>query len=208
MVAYQSFWTPAITPACQAEALARAGWTDFPRRQLEARAGGRYLGIGLANYVEATGRGPYEQVCVRIGSSGKIEAATGATAMGQSTKTMIAQIVAEQLGGAMERVIVTAGDSDKISMGFGGFNSKQAVMAGSSAHVAAIKVREKVLLAASHLLEVDALDLDIQDDHVIVKGAAGMKIFRLDRDRNDHGGSSGLHPPRWIWHQALKQLRT
>ena len=96
--------------------------------------------------------------------------------MGQSTKTMIAQIVAEQLGGAMERVVVTAGDSGKISMGFGGFNSRQAVMAGSSAHVAAIKVREKVLLVASHLLEVDASDLDIEGDHVVVKGAARMKI--------------------------------
>ena len=93
-------------PACQAEALARAGWTDFPRRQREARADGRYIGIGLANFVEATGRGPYEQVRVRISHSGKIEVATGAAAMGQSTKTMIAQIVAEQFGGAMERVVV------------------------------------------------------------------------------------------------------
>jgi carbon-monoxide dehydrogenase large subunit len=163
-------------PACQEEALTRAGWTDFPRRQQEARAAGRYIGIGLANFVEATGRGPYEQVCVRVTATGKIEVATGAAAMGQSTKTMIAQIVAEQLGGAMERVAVTVGDSGKVSMGFGGFNSRQAVMAGSSAHVAATKVREKTLLVASHLLEVDASDLDIDGDHVVVKGAAQMKI--------------------------------
>jgi aerobic carbon-monoxide dehydrogenase large subunit len=163
-------------PACQADALLRAGWTDFPRRQREALTKGRYLGIGLANFVEATGRGPYEQVCVRVTSSGKIEVATGAVAMGQSTKTMIAQIVAEQLGGAMERVVVTAGDSGKVSMGFGAFNSRQAVMAGSSAHVAATKVREKALLVASHLLEADAADLDIETDHVVVKGAAEMKV--------------------------------
>jgi carbon-monoxide dehydrogenase large subunit len=163
-------------PACQAEALARAGWTDFPRRQSEARANGRYLGIGLGNFVEATGRGPYEQVSVRVTATGMIEAATGAAAMGQGTKTMIAQIVAEQLGGMMERVVVTAGDSGKVSMGFGGFNSRQAVMAGSSAHVAAVKVREKVLLAASHLLEVDACDLEIEGEHVVVKGAANVNI--------------------------------
>ena len=101
------------------------GWTDFPQRQSEARAANRYLGIGLANFVEATGRGPYEQVSVRVTASGKIEVATGAAAMGQSTKTMIAQIVAEQLGGLMERVVVTAGDSGKVSMGFGGFNSRR-----------------------------------------------------------------------------------
>ena len=61
-------------------------------------------------------------------------------------------------------------------MGFGGFNSRQAVMAGSSAHVAAIKVREKTLLVASHLLEVDVADLDIENDYVVVKGATGMKV--------------------------------
>jgi carbon-monoxide dehydrogenase large subunit len=163
-------------PACQADALERAGWNDFPRRQQEALAAGRYVGIGLANFVEATGRGPYEQVRVRVATSGMIEVATGAAAMGQSTKTMIAQVVAEQLGGAMDRVIVAAGDSEKVSMGFGGFNSRQAVMAGSSAHVAAVKVREKALLVASHLLEVDVADLDIENDHVVVKGATGMKV--------------------------------
>lgn len=163
-------------PACQADALRKSLWADFPRRQREARAQGRYLGIGLANFVEGTGRGPYEQAQVRITSSGKIEVATGAAAMGQSTKTMIAQIVAEQLGGDITRVVVTAGDSAKTPMGFGGFNSRQTVVAGSSAHVAAVKVREKTLLVASHLLEADTADLDIDGDQVVVKGAPGMKI--------------------------------
>ncbi len=181
-------------PACQADALARAGWSDFPRRQSEARAAGRYLGIGLANFVEATGRGPYEQVSVRITASGKIEVATGAAAMGQSTKTMIAQIVADQLGGAMEHVVVTAGDSGKVSMGFGGFNSRQAVMAGSSAHVAAVKVREKALLVASHLLEVDAGDLDIEGGDVVVKGAADMKI-PLGKIAKTMAGAAGFVLP-------------
>jgi aerobic carbon-monoxide dehydrogenase large subunit len=181
-------------PACQADALERAGWRDFPGRQQLARAEGRYLGIGLANFVEATGRGPYEQACVRISVSGMIEVATGAAAMGQSTKTMIAQIVAEQLGGAMERVVVTAADSGKVSMGFGGFNSRQAVMAGSSAHVAAVKVREKVLLAASHLLEVDSSDLDIEGDHVIVKGVSEMKMSLMHIARTMAGAAGFVLP--------------
>jgi carbon-monoxide dehydrogenase large subunit len=163
-------------PACQAEALARAGWDDFPHRQSEARRAGRYLGIGLANFVEATGRGPYEQVRVRVTGTGLIEIATGAAAMGQSTKTMLAQIVAGQLGGAMERVVVKAGDSGQGTMGFGGFNSRQTVVAGSSAHLAAVKVREKILLAASHLLEVDAGDLDIAGDRVVLKGAKDVSL--------------------------------
>ena len=163
-------------PACQADALQRIDYDSFRARQRQARTQGRFIGLGIANFVEGTGRGPYEQVSIRVGPSGLIQVATGAAAMGQSTKTMLAQIVAEHLGGAMDRVMVTAGDSGKISAGFGGFNSRQAVMAGSSAQAAAVKVRQKILEAASHLLEADAGDLDIGGENVFVKGAAGMKV--------------------------------
>ena len=86
-------------PGCQQMALARIGWEAFPARQEAARREGRHLGIGLANFVEGTGRGPFEPVTVRIAPSGKVHVFSGAVAMGQSTKTMLAQIVAEQLGG-------------------------------------------------------------------------------------------------------------
>src|SRR5829696_2287655 len=115
-------------PKCQAEALARAGWDAFRARQQAARAEGRYLGIGLANYVEGTGRGPYEQVTVRIEASGQVHVKSGATAMGQGTKTMLAQIVAEQLGADMDNIVVTAGDTAAVPLGFGGFNSRQAAI--------------------------------------------------------------------------------
>ncbi|MGA9010454.1 MAG: molybdopterin cofactor-binding domain-containing protein, partial [Xanthobacteraceae bacterium] len=180
-------------PACQSEALQRAAWQSFPERQKAARAEGRYIGIGIANYVEGTGRGPYEQVNVRVEPSGMIHVATGASAMGQGIKTMLAQVVAEQLGGAMERVIVSIGDSAKVALGFGGFNSRQTVMAGSSAHVAAVKVREKVLKIASHLLEANEADLDITGDQVHVKGA-DLKIS-MARIAKEMIGSPGFLLP-------------
>jgi len=163
-------------PKCQLAVLDRAGWDSFPARQGAARAKGRYIGIGLANFVEGTGRGPFEPVTVRIGPSGKIHVYSGAAAMGQSTKTMLADLVAEQLGGDRANVTVTTGDSAAISLGIGGFNSRQAVMAGSSAHVAALKVREKALMVAGHLLEAAAEDLEIAGAEIRVKGAPTMRI--------------------------------
>lgn len=180
-------------PACQSEALQRSAWQSFPERQKAARAEGRYIGIGIANYVEGTGRGPFEQVNVRVEPSGMIHVATGASAMGQGIKTMLAQVVAEQLGGAMERVIVSTGDSAKVALGFGGFNSRQTVMAGSSAHVAAVKVREKVLKIASHLLEANEADLDITGDQVHVKGA-DIKVS-MARVAKEMVGSPGFLLP-------------
>jgi carbon-monoxide dehydrogenase large subunit len=161
---------------CQQDALERAGWSEFPLRQDAARKAGRYLGIGLANFVKGTGRGPFETVAVRIGPSGRILVYTGAAAMGQSTKTMLAQVVAEQLGGDMRNVTVVAGDTGTVSTGMGGSNSRQAVLAGTSAHTAAVKVRRKLIAVASHLLEAAECDLEVDGRKVHVKGAEGMAV--------------------------------
>jgi aerobic carbon-monoxide dehydrogenase large subunit len=182
-------------PLAQQKALGGADWAGFPARQQAARAAGRHLGIGIANYVEGTGRGPYEPVTVRIGPSGKVQVHSSAVAMGQSTNTMLAEIVAAQLGGDLASLAVTTGDTDAIALGFGGFNSRQAVMAGSSAHVAAIAVRRKLLKVAGQMLEAAEQDLEIDKGAVRVKGsdlrvtfadvaraASGQPGYRLPKD--------------------------
>jgi len=181
-------------PACQESALVQGGWDGFAARQAQARADGRYLGIGVANYVEGTGRGPYEQVSVRVAMNGMIDVATGASGMGQGIRTALTQVVAEQLGGDVDRIRMTTGDSAVTPMGFGGFNSRQAVMAGSSAHVAAIAVREKVLQVAGHLLEVDAADLDIERGDVVLKGARDLKISLADVAKASAGTAGFVLP--------------
>ncbi len=163
-------------PACQAAALDKAGWEDFPARKIAARAQGRYIGLGLANYVEGTGRGPFEPVSVRVAENGRIHVASGAAAMGQSTKTMLAQVVAEQLGCDMSNITVVAGDTGAIELGMGGFNSRQAVMAGSSAHAAALKVRAKALYVASHMLGVGEQALEIEGTAIRLKGGGGAQV--------------------------------
>ena len=127
-------------PKCQAIALAAADYSGFAARQREARARGRYLGIGLSNAVEATGLGPYEGVTVRISTTGKIALFTGATPHGQSHKTILAQIAADQLGADYEDITVVTGDTSTIAFGMGTFAARTAVNAGSSAHIAAIEV--------------------------------------------------------------------
>ena len=157
-------------PECQRRALARAGYEDFPARQAAARAAGRYLGLGIANYVEGTGRGPFESATVRVGPSGKVMVETGATAQGQGVATMLAQLAAEALGVEMADVSVGMGDTAAIALGVGAFASRQAVTAGSSTQRAAFAVREKALKAASEILEAAEVDLDIAQGRVFVKG--------------------------------------
>src|SRR6202040_2360317 len=75
-------------PRCQAMVLEAAGYAGFAERQSKAQVDGRYIGIGVANGIKGTGRGPFETGIVRIGRSGRITVYTGAAGMGQRTKTI------------------------------------------------------------------------------------------------------------------------
>ena len=169
-------------PECQRRALAAAGWADFPARREAARKQGRWLGIGLGNYVEGTGRGPFESAAVRIGPSGKIFVTTGAAAQGQGTRTMLAQLAAGVLGVAPEQIHVTDGDTAASPLGLGAYASRQAVTAGNAVHLAALMVADKARRAASTMLEVAADDLELVDGLVRVKGVPQMTA-QLGRDR-------------------------
>ena len=162
-------------PESQRRALLAAEWDSFSERRNAASQRGRLRGIGVSNYVELTGRGPFESVTVRIGPSGQILVTTGATAQGQGTKTTLAQIVAEILHVDIDRIHVTCGDTAASALGVGAFASRQAVTAGNSATEAAKIVAKKALDVASVLMEVGAEDLELYEGKVRVKGVPEIK---------------------------------
>ena len=178
-------------PECQRRALDAGGWADFPARQEAARQEGRYLGLGLANYVEGTGRGPFESAALRVGASGQIVVTTGASAQGQGVKSMLAQLVGDVLGVPPEDIDVIAGDTAGTALGFGAFASRQAVTAGNAVHLAAIAVRDKAIKAAAEMLEASADDLELKDGAVQVKGVPQMRKT-LGADRARHRRRAGL----------------
>lgn len=157
-------------PACQAKVLAAAGWKDFSARKAAALAQGRYIGIGMANAVKGTGRGPFESGTVRVASSGQVTVFTGAVAMGQGLATALAQICSSELGIPPDQIHVVAGDTATSPLGLGGFASRQLVTAGSSVHLAAKAVAAKAKLLASYLMEIEETALELADGHVRVRG--------------------------------------
>ena len=182
-------------PACQAEALAAIGWDDFRTRQEAARKTGRHLGIGLSHGVKGTGRGPFESGLVRISRTGKITVFTGASAMGQGLATAMAQIAASQLGVAVEQIKVVAGDTSVVSLGLGGFASRQTVTAGSSVHLAAKAVADKAKKVASHMLEAAEHDLELAGGEVRVVGAPQLNVKLAEIARILQGAPGYGFPP-------------
>jgi aerobic carbon-monoxide dehydrogenase large subunit len=162
-------------PGSQARALAAADYAGFPARQAEALQAGRYIGIGIGNAVESTGLGPYEGATVRVATTGKVVLYTGATPQGQSHKTTLAQIAADQLGVSYEDVTVATADTRDIAFGVGTFAARTAVNAGSSAHIAAVEVARKIKLVAADMMEVAPDDLELRDGFAEVRGVPGLK---------------------------------
>jgi carbon-monoxide dehydrogenase large subunit len=186
-------------PGCQAEILAAAGWDEFPRRQAEARAQGRYIGIGLAHGIKGTGRGPFEFGNVRVSPTGHITVSTGAAPMGQGLATALAQICAQAFGVRAQDVSVIAGDTAAAPLGLGGFASRQTVTAGSSVKVAADAVAAKARKLASHMLEAAEEDLEIVGGEVRVVGAPQLavklgELARLLKGAPGYGFPPGIDP--------------
>jgi aerobic carbon-monoxide dehydrogenase large subunit len=157
-------------PAMLARIKEMIGWDEFGAYQRSARQQGRKVGIGLACYVEGTGVGPYEGGHVVVETSGKVKVATGLTSQGQGHQTVLAQVVADELGVPIGDVEVVTGDTTRFGYAVGTFASRTAVMSGSAVALAARKAREKALRVAAAALEASPDDLVIADGVVQVKG--------------------------------------
>ena len=151
----------------------------FRRRQAEERARGRYLGIGIATFIEAApgprsaegAGGPMgmEYMRLRLAEDGIVTLYTGQMPHGQGHQTTLAQIAADEFGVPFEQVRVVVGDSDVVPFGLTG-GSRSATMTGGVALHGARQLKAKVLDFAALLMEASALDLEIADGQVMVRG--------------------------------------
>jgi carbon-monoxide dehydrogenase large subunit len=155
----------------------------FRKRQQEARAKGRHLGIGFATFSERTGYGSpafaargmeitpgWETVIITLDPSGFVEARIGSSPHGQGLRTALAQIIADEIGLAPQLIKVIHGDTDTTPYGWGTFASRSLVIAGGASLIAARKVRAKLIKIASHLLEAAPDDIVLEDGAAKVAG--------------------------------------
>ena len=184
-------WDKSGFQECLNAACAAIGYDSLRAEQKEARAAGRWVGIGIACYAELTGIGSRisvapgmpintgtETAIVRIDSTGAVTAAFGVAAHGQGLETTLAQVVAEHLGARFDDIRIVQGDSSAVPGGTGTYASRSMVLAGGAGTLAAQAVREKVLNAASHLLEASVADLVAEDGRVTVVGTDRSISFR------------------------------
>lgn len=173
-------------------AIEMIGYEQFVQEeQPRLRAEGKWVGIGVAAYVEGTGIGPYEGARVQVEPSGKVNVASGIGTQGQGHFTSFAQIVADEVGVAVEDVHMVTGDTAAFHWGAGTFASRGAVVAGNAIHAASHEVRQKILKMASERLEVAEADLELGQGQVQVKGVpeSAIKLGQLAAEANPLRGA-------------------
>ena len=165
-------------------ALEMVGYEDFRREQADARANGRYLGIGLSTYIEMCGIAPskwisgegwgaalWESANVRVHLTGKVVVTTGSQSHGQGHETTIAQVVATELGVPMEDVTVQHSDTQGTPFGYGTYGSRSAAVGGAAVHTSVQRIKDKARRIAAHLLETAVEDVVYENGRAFVKGA-------------------------------------
>ena len=154
----------------------------FRKEQAEARAAGRYLGVGTCSYIEptATGMGFYgtEGATIRIEPSGSINVYVAGGSCGNSVETTVVQLVADALGADIADVHTIQGDTAVTPFGAGTAGSRSGPMtAGAVAETAAV-LRDRIVAIAAAKLEAAPVDIVLAGSRATVRGtpAIGMSL--------------------------------
>jgi CO/xanthine dehydrogenase Mo-binding subunit len=141
-------------PECLQRALDLIGQNSFQKEKRDAAEAGRRLGLGVACFIEMTGRGPYESALVRVEPGGRIILCCGISSQGQGHATTLAQVCAHCLQVDPASVLVQLGDTASIPLAIGVYAARSAVMAGNAVAMASTAIRDKVVKAAAAMLRV------------------------------------------------------
>ncbi|HEY5657978.1 MAG TPA: xanthine dehydrogenase family protein molybdopterin-binding subunit, partial [Myxococcota bacterium] len=178
-------------------ALEMIGYAERRREQAEARAQGRYLGLGIGPFIEGTtfgydypdgeqwwaNAGVYESAHLRVDPGGGVVLGVGTHSHGQSHATVFAQLVASVLGCDVGDVEFVQGDTARTPYGWGTWGSRSAVAGGGAVIRAAELVRDKILRVAAHLLGTEAAALELAEGSVRLRSAPerGLSLREVAR---------------------------
>ncbi|MHA6795724.1 xanthine dehydrogenase family protein molybdopterin-binding subunit [Pseudonocardia bannensis] len=163
-------------------------YEGFRTRQKEARAQGRFIGIGFSPFVEPTAWGShvakangfpaefYDSASIHIEPDGSVVVTNGLQNHGQGHETSLAQVAADHLGVRLEDVRVIEGDTGRAVYGMGTYASRSAVIGGGSIMRAAADVKKKMIQMAAHALEVSPEDIDLYNGVATVKGVPNKSM--------------------------------
>ena len=130
-------------------------------------------GKGIAAVWYSTGMsggGDPSQVVIKMRPDGSVDVIIGSVDIGQGARTVMRQIAAQELGVPIEKVNVTAVDSDSSPLDTGTFASRVTHQTGNATILAAREARQVLFEVAAAQLGVEVEKLEAKDDKIVVRG--------------------------------------
>ena len=138
-------------------------------------------GIAAAFYpIGLSGGGDPSQAMIKMKPDGTADLFLGSVEIGQGSKTVLAQIAAEELGIDYEQVNVLCPDTDTGPFCMGTFASRVTFIAGNAVIAAAKEVKQSLFDIVCQSLGASADELEVADGKIQVKGATDHCISLAD----------------------------
>jgi carbon-monoxide dehydrogenase large subunit len=164
-----------------ARCLAEFGWAD--KRALQGRLiDGRYHGVAVGCFIEGGAAGPKEKARLTLEADGSVTVAVGSAAVGQGLETILAQIAADTLGLAIDKVRVLHGSTTLLDEGYGSFHSRSTVLGGSAVLEGAAALLERIWTAAAARLDCPASEIEISDGRAGTSDGRSVALAELAAD--------------------------
>jgi xanthine dehydrogenase YagR molybdenum-binding subunit len=164
-------------PQCLTEGAKAFGWTEARAR---AKGSGPVVrGVGVAAGMWGSPGGPPSTAVVRFYSDGSVNLNMGAADIGTGTRTVMAMVVAEELGVPLERISIENADTGTTQF-TGPSGGSKTVMADSPAvRAAAIEVKSRLLAMAAGQLNVPAENLTLAGG--VILGPGGQPRIAVEQ---------------------------
>lgn len=153
-----------------------ANWDALHGKRI--RDGNKVRGVGVATAINVGG-GARDQgdsdssgAVVIMQDDGSVTVNTGGQEIGNGASTVFAQIVAEELGVAIDRVRILNSDTDVMPWDIGAHAQRTAFVAGNAVRNACVEARKTLLGEVERQLEVALVDISLHSGSVWVSGVS------------------------------------
>ena len=158
--------------ACIEEGARAFGWEEARRESTRSRRSDatvkRGVGMGACLWVAGAG-GPPATIVVKLFRDGSVNLNLGASDIGTGTKTVMAMVVAEELGIHPGTIQIENADTGTTQFATPSGGSKTVPTEAPAVRDAAIKVKQQLLEMVAEEQGIDIADLDYRGEEIVVR---------------------------------------
>lgn len=181
---------------CLREGAEAFGWKEARARAV--RSGRLRRGVGMAGAMWGYAGEPNATATVKLFADGSASLVTGASDIGTGTKTVLAMVVAEELGLPVERVGIEHADTLTTPYAPGSGGSQTTLVNAPAVRAAAAEVRRQLLELAAAELKRPVDELSLQDGKLVPRGAPEAAVatsaLKALQERQNLLGVGRRHP--------------